>query len=100
MDEYMSNAADRPEDVRRRLIGRSTGDEGLRQRLLADPKGTVEDELGASLPEGIEMRVLEESADTIYLVLPPSDGEPSNRSKSRRSRVRRRAAHSSTSEER
>jgi hypothetical protein len=30
----------------------------------------VEQELGRQLPEGIEVSVLEESADTIYLVLP------------------------------
>jgi hypothetical protein len=30
----------------------------------------VEQELGSRLPEGVEVRVVEESADTIYLVLP------------------------------
>jgi len=30
----------------------------------------VEQELGAQLPEGVEVRVVEETADTIYLVLP------------------------------
>jgi hypothetical protein len=54
----------------RRLIERSLEDEDFRQRLLEDPKGTVEQELGSVLPEGVEVRVVEESADTIYLVLP------------------------------
>ena len=31
---------------------------------------TVEQELATQLPEGVEVRVVEESADTIYLVLP------------------------------
>ena len=60
-----------PEEERRRLIERSMEDEDLRQRLLADPKGTVEQELGAKLPEGIEIRVVEETPETVYLVLPP-----------------------------
>ena len=30
----------------------------------------MEQELGSPLPEGVEVRVVEESADTIYLVLP------------------------------
>ena len=30
----------------------------------------MEHELGSALPEGIEVRVVEESSDTIYLVLP------------------------------
>ena len=34
------------------------------------PKGTVEQELGTQLPEGVEVRVVEESAQSIYLVLP------------------------------
>jgi hypothetical protein len=40
--------------------------------LLDDPKGTLERELGTQLPEGVEVRVLQERADAIYLVLPSS----------------------------
>jgi Nitrile hydratase, alpha chain len=54
----------------RSLIQRSQEDEEFRQRLLDDPKGTMEQELGSRLPESVEVRVVEESADTIYLVLP------------------------------
>ncbi len=54
----------------RSLINRSLEDEDFRQRLLDDPKGTLEQELGGSLPEGVEVRAVEETADTIYLVLP------------------------------
>jgi hypothetical protein len=57
-------------EVERRMINRSMEDEEFRQRLLDDPKGTIEQELGSRLPEGVEVRVLEESAQTIYLVLP------------------------------
>ena len=34
------------------------------------PRRTVEQELETRLPEDVEVRVVEESADTIYLVLP------------------------------
>jgi hypothetical protein len=54
----------------RRLAQKSLEDENFRQRLLDDPKGTLEQELGGALPEGLEVRVVEESSDTIYLVLP------------------------------
>ena len=57
-------------EVDRRLVQRSLEDEDFRQRLLDDPKGTMEQELGSRLPESIEVRALEESAQTIYLVLP------------------------------
>ena len=61
-----------------RLIERSLQDESFRQRLLDDPKGTIEQELETQLRESIEVRVVEESAETIYLVLPsasPLGGE-------------------------
>ena len=57
-------------EVERRLVERSLQDEEFRQRLLDDPKGTLEQELGTRLPEGFRVRVVEESAQTIYLVLP------------------------------
>jgi hypothetical protein len=57
-------------EVERRVIERSLEDESFRQRLLDDPKGIIEQELGSRMPEGVEVRVVEESADTIYLVLP------------------------------
>jgi hypothetical protein len=57
-------------EIKRTLVQRSLEDESFRQKLLDDPRGTVEQELGTSLPEGVEVRVVEESADTIYLVLP------------------------------
>jgi hypothetical protein len=57
-------------EIERRLLQKSLEDDSFRQKLLADPKGTVEQELGTQLPEGVEVRVVEESTDTIYLVLP------------------------------
>jgi hypothetical protein len=58
------------DEVERRLVERSIEDEEFRRRLVDDPKGILEQELGRGLPEGVEVRVVEESADTIYLVLP------------------------------
>src|SRR5215208_3166956 len=52
-------------EVERTLVQRSMEDEDFRQRLLDDPKGAVEQELGSRLPEGVEV-----SAQIIYLVLP------------------------------
>jgi hypothetical protein len=57
-------------EMERKLLQRSMEDEDFRRRLLDDPKGAVEQELGRRLPEGVEVRVVEESTDTIYLVLP------------------------------
>ena len=57
-------------EMERRLIERSLKDSSFGQRLLDDPKGAIEQELGTQVPEGFEVRVVEETADTIYLVLP------------------------------
>jgi hypothetical protein len=70
-------------EMERRLIQRSLEDEAFRQSLLDDPKGTMEQELGNRLPESVEVRAVEETADIIYLVLPSASrvgqgGELSN----------------------
>jgi hypothetical protein len=57
-------------EAERPLVQRSLQDEDFRQRLLDDPKGSVEQELATRLPEDVEVRVVEESAQSIYLVLP------------------------------
>ncbi len=57
-------------EIERTLVQRSMEDEEFRQRLLEDPRAVVEQELGTQLPEGVEVRVVEESAQSIYLVLP------------------------------
>ena len=69
MSEASAGGISRAE-MERRLIERSLKEESFRQRLLADPKGAIEQELGAPVPEGLEVRVVEETQDTIYLVLP------------------------------
>ena len=40
--------------------------------MLEDPRGVVEEELGTRLSESVEVRAVEETTDTIYLVLPSS----------------------------
>ena len=57
-------------EVERRIVQRSLQDDSLRQRLLADPKGALEEELGTQLPDEVRVGAVEETADTIYLVLP------------------------------
>src|SRR5215217_3308085 len=57
-------------EMERSIVQRSIEDEAFRQQLLADPKAAVEQELGTRLPEEVRMVTVEETADTIYLVLP------------------------------
>jgi hypothetical protein len=52
------------------LIEKAWKVDAFRQALLTDPQGAVESELGAKLPAGLQVKVVAESADTFYLVLP------------------------------
>ena len=65
----MSEASGRQE-MERRLIEKSLQDESFREKLIEDPKGAVEQELGTRLPEDVRVVTVEETQDTIYLVLP------------------------------
>jgi Nitrile hydratase, alpha chain len=65
----MSEGSDRQE-MERRLVEKSLRDDAFRQRLLADPRAAVEEELGTRLPEGMRVVAMEETADTVYLVVP------------------------------
>ena len=55
-------------EMERKLIQRGLEDESFRQTLLA--RAAIEGELGTRLPEGIKVVAVEETSDTIYLVLP------------------------------
>ncbi len=57
-------------DLEIHLITRALKDEDFKQELLANPKAVIEQELDQKLPEDLEIQVLEETEDTIYMVLP------------------------------
>lgn len=57
-------------DLEIHLITCALKDETFKQELLTNPKTVVEKALGAKLPEELEINVLEETEDTLYMVLP------------------------------
>ena len=69
MDENTINAR---KQLEAQLIDRALKDETFRQELVRDPKGVFTRELGITMPEQIQVQVLEESPTTVYLVLPRS----------------------------
>jgi hypothetical protein len=77
----MSEATGRV-NMERRLVERSLQDEDFRQRLLSDPKGAIEEELETRLPPEVRVQAVEESAETIYLVLPPAPSRANEQGKS------------------
>ena len=52
-------------------------DASYRQALLADPKGVLAKQMNQSLPDSLHVKVLQETADTIYLIAPyvPQQGD-------------------------
>ena len=69
MTEASAGGVSRAE-VQRSIVQRSLQDESFRQRLLEDPRATMEQELGVRLPAEVQVQAVEETAETIYLVLP------------------------------
>ena len=58
--------------MRERLVDKATTDKAFRERLIADPKNTIREELNVTIPAGFDVEVLEDGATKGYLVLPPS----------------------------
>ena len=57
-------------DLEIHLITRALKNESFRAELIANPKAVIEQEIGSKLPDELEITVLEETEDTIYMVLP------------------------------
>ena len=71
----MANQRTRRE-IELQLIEKAWKDDTFRQALRTDPRGAVESELGAKLPARVQVKVVEETADTFYLVLPATPDRP------------------------
>ena len=57
-------------DFELQLIEKAWKDDACRQALRSDPRGAVERVLGGKLPAGVQVKLVEETADTFYLALP------------------------------
>ena len=60
-----------PNEMRMKIVGKATEDEDFRARLLSDPRGALEQELGVAIPASLSVEVHEESSTAAHLVLPP-----------------------------
>ena len=59
------------EEMKSHVLARAADDVGFRDRLVADPKAVVAEELGVIVPEGFDVQVHEDSATNTHFVLPP-----------------------------
>jgi len=67
----MKDKNDQRKLIEEKIIAKATKDETFRANLLSSPKETLETELGISIPDAINVKVLEEDKNSFYLVLPP-----------------------------
>lgn len=76
--EYRGPAAGNPRgapavnggDVENRIIARALRDETYRRRLIANPRMVIGEEVGNAFPRNVQVRVLQETPDTVYVVIP------------------------------
>jgi len=59
------------DDMLQQLVEKSAMDDGFRQALLDDPKTTISQELGITIPESMTIKVHESDMQTVHLALPP-----------------------------
>lgn len=77
MGDQENNTSNLPtwQEFQQGIIMKTLKDDNFRKELLADPKAVLEQEMakikpGAKLPKNFAVQVLEQPANTLYLVLP------------------------------
>ena len=59
------------DDMLKQIVEKSALDSDFRQQLLADPKSTISQELGITIPESMTIQIHESDMQTAHLALPP-----------------------------
>ena len=64
-------------DFKNKIIEKAWQDADFKKELLEDPKAAIQKASGTLIPANIEITVLEETEDKLYLVIPanPTDTE-------------------------
>ncbi|MDE0694316.1 MAG: NHLP leader peptide family RiPP precursor [Boseongicola sp.] len=58
--------------IQEQILAKAEEDERFRAQLLENPKVAIKDATGLSVPDGINIRVLEDNATDFHLILPPA----------------------------
>lgn len=59
------------DEMLQQIVQRSALDADFKRQLLADPKPTISEELGITIPDSVTIRVHESDMQTVHLALPP-----------------------------
>ncbi|MCY3880202.1 MAG: NHLP leader peptide family RiPP precursor [Rhodobacteraceae bacterium] len=74
--EWQSFAAtplESADEMRRRVTDKAIVDPDFRSMLVSNPRQAISEELGVDLPDDVEIKVHESSADTLHLALPTTE---------------------------
>ena len=66
------------QELEAQLIARAWQDEAFKRELLSDPRAAIARVTGSSLPPGLEVKVVEETPNTVYVVIPLNTTELSD----------------------
>ncbi|WP_226889663.1 NHLP leader peptide family RiPP precursor [Nostoc sp. MG11] len=70
LKQIISQAIKTRFEFEQKLVQQAREDENFKQELLSNPKAVYARESGEELPKDIEIEVLQETANKVYLVLP------------------------------
>ena len=59
------------DEMLKQIVEKSAVDAEFREQLLSDPKTTICEELGITMPESMTVKVHESDMQTVHLALPP-----------------------------
>ena len=65
--------------IQQQLLAKAEEDAAFRAQLLENPRAAIKDATGLMVPDGINVRVLEDNAADVHLVLPPEGRNLSDR---------------------
>jgi hypothetical protein len=54
------------------IIERAWSDPEFKQKLLEDPKATLQESFNITVPDEIRLNIVEETQDNFYLIIPPA----------------------------
>ena len=58
-------------EMQAHLIEKSTQDSDFRSQLIADPKGTINQEFGIEIPDNMQINIHESDLQNVHIALPP-----------------------------
>ncbi len=65
--------------IQKQILAKAEEDAAFRAQLVENPKAAIKDATGLSVPDGINVRVLEDNVTDFHLVLPPEGRNLSDR---------------------